>query len=277
MTLSLIAAILGAVLYGVGSILQAVAVSRAPGLSALRHPLYLAGLTCDGAAWVASLLALHALPLFTVQAVLAGALAVTVVLARIFLAARLRTIDVAAVVVVIVALAVLALAAGPDAGGGSGASSRFTWATLIALAVLAAAVALTYSRGHGIWFAALAGLASSGAAISARAAHLAMPSGAVDLVATARQPLVWAIVGFGLLTVVTYARSLERTAVGPATAVVSVVDVLIPAGIGLAVLHDVVRGGWAPAAVVATAAALVACVALAMSPAEEKVRGHASV
>lgn len=278
MTLSLVAAILGAVLYGVGSILQALAVRRAAGLSALRQPLYIAGLACDGAAWVASLLALHALPLFTVQAVLAGSLAVAVVLARVFLAAVLRTVDVVAVAVVVVSLAVLALAAGPDpAGGGDLVSSGFKAAMLASLVVVAVATALTYGRGPGIWFATLAGLASSGAAISARAAHLAMPSGAVELASTMRQPLVWAIVGFGVLTAVTFARSLERAAVGPAVAVLSVVDVLVPAGIGLVVLHDVVRGGWAIAAVLATVAALAACVVLAMSPAEEKVQGAAAV
>ena len=278
MTLSLIAAVLGAVLYGVGSILQALAVRKAAGLSALRQPLYVAGLACDGAAWVSSLLALHALPLFTVQAVLAGSLAVAVVLARIFLAAALRAIDIVAVAVVVCALAVLALAAGPDpAGGGDLVPGGIKVAMLAALVALVLAAVLTYGRGSGIWFAVLAGLASSGAAISARAAHLAMPSGAVELARTAAQPLVWAIVGFGVLTAVAYARSLERAAVGPATAVLSVVDVLVPAGIGLAVLHDVVRGGWAPAAVVATVAALGACVVLAMSPAEEKVQGVAAV
>lgn len=273
MTLSLVAAVLGAVLYGVGSILQAVAVRRSSGLGALRQPLYVAGLTCDGAAWIASLLALHALPLFTVQAILAGALAVTVVLARLVLAAALRGIDVVAVAVVVAALAVLALAAGPDAGANTAASTGFVATTLVGLGLLTAVAALTYGRGHGIWFAGLAGLASSGAAISARAAHLAMPSGAVDLVETAKQPLVWAIVGFGLLTAVTYARSLERAAVGPATAVVAVIDVIVPAAIGLAMLGDAVRGGWVAAASVATALALAAAVVLAMSPATRAAQG----
>ena len=100
-----------------------------------------------------------------------------------------------------------------------------------------------------------------------------MPSGAVDLLETVKQPLVWAIVGFGVLTAVTYARSLERAAVGPATAVVSVVDVIIPAAIGLAVLGDAVRVGWVPAAAVATVLALAAAVVLAMSPATKAAQG----
>lgn len=274
MTLSLVAAVLGAVLYGVGSIVQSVAVRRLSGLRALRQPLYVAGLACDGAAWVASLLALHSLPLFTVQAVLAGALAVTVVLARIFLAATLRPLDIAAVVVIVGALVVLALAAGTEEGGETRIPTAFAPAMLVLLAALGAVVALTYAKGRGIWFAALAGLASSGAAMSARAAHLAMPSDAFHVLETAKQPLVWAIIGFGVLTAVTYARSLERASVGSATAVVSVVDVIVPGVVGLVVLHDAVRGGWALAAVAATVAALASAVILAMSPAEEAVRGE---
>ncbi|NTV40130.1 MAG: hypothetical protein HGA51_09305, partial [Demequinaceae bacterium] len=43
----------------------------------------------------------------------------------------------------------------------------------------------------------------------------------------------------------------------------------VPAGIGVAVLGDAVRAGWAVVAVVATVAAIGASVALAMSPAAE--------
>jgi len=275
-TISLVAAVAGAALYGVGSIMQAIAVRSSPGLSGLRRPLYLAGLACDGAAWVASLLALHALPLFTVQAILAGSLAVTVVLARIVLNARLRAVDVRAVAVVAGSLVVLAFAAGPEHGSAPVAAtvpSRFAGATLAALAALAAATALTYRRGLGLWFATLAGLASSGAAIAARATHVHARSDALALAEIARQPLAWAVVGFGVLTAVTYARALERAAVGPSTAVVSVVDVVVPGIVGLVVLHDVMRAGWAPAALVGTAAALVAAIVLAMSPAQGEVQG----
>ena len=270
MTLSLIAAVAGAVLYGTASVLQAAAVRRSRGLRALRQPLYLAGIGCDGAAWLASLVALHALPLFTVQAVLAGSLAVTVVLARLVLRVTLRPVDGFAVGVVVAALAVLALAAGPDDGSRGGlvvVPSWFAPAMLTALAALAIATALTYRRGLGLWFAVLAGLASSGAAIAVRATHVEARGSALAVVDVARQPLAWAVVGFGVLTAVTFARALERAAVGTSTAVLSVVDVVVPGAVGLAVLRDVVRAGWAPGAVAATVAALAACVVLARSPA----------
>ncbi|HEX7806875.1 MAG TPA: hypothetical protein VF413_11955, partial [Cellulomonas sp.] len=50
-------------------------------------------------------------------------------------------------------------------------------------------------------------------------------------------------------------------------AVMAVVEVVVPAAVGLGVLHDSVRPGWPVAATVAAVLALAACVALAASPA----------
>ena len=74
MTVGLIAALVGMFGYGIGSVLQAAAAARASGPAVLRHPAYLAGLTCDAVAWLASLAALRSLPLFVVQSLLAGEL-----------------------------------------------------------------------------------------------------------------------------------------------------------------------------------------------------------
>lgn len=79
-------------------------------LHTLRQPLYLAGVGVDLLAWLLSVAALRTLPVYQVQAVLAGSLAVTVVAARVVLGARLRRVDVAAVAVAAVAGTVAAAA-----------------------------------------------------------------------------------------------------------------------------------------------------------------------
>lgn len=107
-----LAALVGTAGYGVGTVLQAAGAKRSRGLAVMRQPTYLVGLGCDGVAWVASLLALQRLPLFAVQALLAGSLCVSVVLARIFLHARLRVRDGVAVTLVALALAAVAAASG---------------------------------------------------------------------------------------------------------------------------------------------------------------------
>ncbi len=105
----------GAFGYGIASVLQAAGARHAPGmLDTLRSPAYLGGVTLDLLAWLASLVALRTLPVYQVQAVLAGSLAVTVLAAKVALGARLRVVDSAAVAVTVVALVALAAASGPQ-------------------------------------------------------------------------------------------------------------------------------------------------------------------
>lgn len=77
----LLAAVLASIGYGLASVLQAVGARRAAasGAGTAVQPAHLGGLALDGASWLVSLLALRVLPLFAVQAVLAGSLAVTAV------------------------------------------------------------------------------------------------------------------------------------------------------------------------------------------------------
>ena len=267
MSAALLAALAGAVLYGSGTVLQALAARRAAGPRVLRHPWYLAGLGCDLLGWLASLVALRALPLFTVQALLAGSLVVTVLLARVMLDAPLRRVDRVAVVVVVGALVVLARAAGSQSPVRA-LPDGFTATVLAVLGLLAGVSVVCYRRGPGWLFALLAALGASGAAICARAVTLPAGAGTGELVrAVAVEPLAWAVAAFGLLMTVAYARALERAGVGATAAVMAVVEVVVPATVGLMVLHDSVRAGWPVAAVLAAVLALAACVALAASPA----------
>ncbi len=260
MTLALLAAVGAALGYGVGTVMEAVGARRSPGAGALRQPLVLAALLLDGAAWLLSLLALDRLPLFVVQAVLASSVVVPVVLAPLVLGARLRRRDVVAVAVVVAALAVVAGGAGdqpaviPPPG--------FTTGMLVAAGALVLVTVAAYARGGPLLLALLAGLGYSLAAIAARGAHA---SG--DLLTTVRQPLVVVIVVGGAVGVVAYLRALEGGSAGGAAAVESVVEVLVPGAVGVAVLGDTVRHGWALPVVLALLVAVAACVVLADSPA----------
>ena len=70
----------------------------------LTHPLTLCGLALDTVGWVASRFALHTLPVFAVQTMLAGSLAVTVLAARVAFGTRLRRETQAAIVLAMVGL-----------------------------------------------------------------------------------------------------------------------------------------------------------------------------
>ncbi|TPG17835.1 hypothetical protein [Pedococcus bigeumensis] len=256
MTFALLAALVGTLGYGVASVLQAVGTARANGMAVLKQPTYLAGLGCDATAWVASLVALRQLPLFAVQALLAGSLAVTVVVASVVLKTRLRVRDVVAVGAITVALVVLAASAGPPSAVKP--PSAFTPVMMFVLAILVVVAVATWRRPRSVSFALVAGGAFSGAALCARAAHKAGGWGAL-----LHEPLAWGVLGYGAIGMVCYTLALDHGPVGPATAILWVVEVAVPAAVGVAVLGDSVRTGWGVPAAVSLVVALAACVALA--------------
>lgn len=262
MILALSAAISGAVAYGIGSVLQAVAASRTTGTAVVRHPLYLLGIGCDILAFVASLVALHGLPLFAVQSVLAGSLGVTVLLARVVLGTPIRRRVGAALIAVVAALVVLALASGTQAARPT--PGGFGTAMLLATGGAAVLLLTQYRRGDPTRLALLAGVSFAGSAIGARALDLS--NGAF---AAATSPIPWMIIGLGVIGSLAYARSLEYGAAGPSTAIVWVVEVLLSGLVGLLVLGDHVQPGWALPALGACAVAVLGCVVLAQAqPAE---------
>lgn len=262
MILALGAAIAGALAYGIGSVLQAFAARRATGTAVVRHPAYLLGMACDTVAFAASLVAVHGLPLFAVQSVLAASLGVTVVLARVVLGTPIRRRDSAALVAVVGALVVLALASGTQA-----AMAPPTWfAGVLVLASAAAAVLLAvhYRRGNTRRLAMVAGASFAGSAIGARALDL---SG--GWLAALGHPVSWTILGFGIIGSLAYARSLERGSAGPATATVWVVEVVLSGLVGTTALGDHVNSGWGLPALLALGVAVLGCVLLAQAQLEE--------
>ena len=245
MVIALAAAVLGALAYGVGSVLQAFAARQAAGVWVLGHPAYLLGFGCDLAAFAASVVAVRNLPLFAVQSVLAASLGVTVVLARFVLGTPLRRRDGAAMVAVIAALAVLALASGRQS-----------------------------AQLPPSWFtgAELAGTSFAGCAIGTRALDLT-----AGWLATLGHPTAWTILAFGVVGSLAYARSLERGSPGSATAIVWVVEVALAGLVGITALGDRVLPGWGLPALAATAVAGLGCVLLARAaPQPERGRPTSS-
>lgn len=267
MILSLVAALGAAVGYGVSTVMQAVATRKTHGLAAVTTPLVILALVVDGASWLLSLVALDRLPLFLVQSVLAASLVVVVLLARSFLGARLRRVDVVAVVAVVLALVVVGGAGGEQPA--TAPPGGFVALLVGGSVLLALGTALLYRSGSSRALSVAAGLGYSVAALGARTAHAAD-----GLLATVLQPVAVAVVLGGAVGVLAYLRALEKGRVGGTAAVVSVLEVVVPGGIGVAVLGDVVRDGWAAPAAVALAVALSACVVLATSPANSAAEGQ---
>jgi drug/metabolite transporter (DMT)-like permease len=272
MTLGLISAFAAAVLYGAGTILQAVGVRRATaaevaGLWARvwAGRLYGLGLVLDGLGFLASLVALRTLPLFVVESAIAASVAVTAVLAVLFLGVRLSGREIVALVAVGVGLVALAVSARAETA--APLSDPAAWLLLgsVVPVVGVGAVALRLGGSAGAAsLAATAGLGFGGVGIAARV--IVIPPALWRLVL---DPVSWALVAFSLVAMSAYGVALQRGAVTTVAAVTFTVETVVPAAIGLVWLGDRVRPGAAPVALLGFVLTLAGSIVLARHAAEE--------
>ena len=150
MLVSLVAAFVAALCYGVASVLQAVAVREAsnrsqaqasaggidPGLvpRMLSQWRFVASVVIDLLGFIAQLVALRRLPLFAVQAMVAANLAVVAVLATVLIGATLTLREWLAVLGVVVGVGLLGSSAGAE--GARHAGIAFKIAVIVATAVI---------------------------------------------------------------------------------------------------------------------------------------------
>lgn len=244
--------------YGVASVLEAWAARRASGVRVFMQPAYLAGIGLDLVAWLASLLALQRLTLFTVQALLAGSLVVTILLARWVFSTRLTGAQILLMLLLVAALAVIALATGEQPV--AAVPAHFDVLLLVSLAVLVLVLVPAYRRRQPVLLATVAGTAASVAALGARGMQLSGALGEILL-----QPLPWIVLGCGVATMVAYTRALEYGPVGAVTALYTVIEVAVPGTIGMLALGDTARPGWEVYKFAAIALGLSAGVWLALN------------
>jgi len=267
MVVGLACALFAALAYGGASVLQGVAARRAESTSGLdlrlmvrlaRSVPYLSGVSLDLAAFLASLVALQTLPLFLVQAVVAASVGVTAVISA-AMGVRLRSREIASLVVLGAGLLLLAISAQPDQGTPLALGLR--WALLTSVIPLGAA-GMFAARGGGRWsspaLAVLAGLAFTVVAVAARSLTVPDPlwHGLTD-------PGLWAIVAHGTLGMLLFATALQRGSVTRVTALTFAVDTVVPAGIGLALLGDATRPGYAATAALGFGLTIAGALALA--------------
>ena len=263
------AAILCAVFYGLASVLQSIGARRveasesidARSLARIATQIpYLVGLGFDGTAWLLSLLALSQLPLFVVQAMVAGAIGFTVLFAALFQHLRPTGRQVAFILVLAAGLLGLALSGAPEeARRTPPAYSWGMWAGVIVIAVIGA-VAAKNMRGDKAAAAlgCLSGLAFGGTALCARA--LVADVSISDL----RDPLLWGMLAYGALGLIFFASALQRGSVTVATAWLFTAETVVPSIIGLTILGDSARPGFALIAAVSFVVTIVAAVGLTL-------------
>jgi drug/metabolite transporter (DMT)-like permease len=258
--LGLAAAVLAAVLFGVGAVLQAHGVrTEVKPLESLRDFVttsvrnrFIMGVV---AAYLAGFV-LHAvsiwyLPLYLAQSAVALSLPVTALSAA-RLRERLALRDWLAVVAIVVGLVLVSLGSGaPGPGRSSPPFAIALWVGVLLLATVGLRRSVVGAGALG----AVAGLGYAGSAIAVRGVALPLET---PVVAAAL-----AVPAYGLLAFWLYSLALGRDAVATSSAPLVVGQTLVPALVGIWALGDSVRDGGAVAVVVGMAAAIGGAIVLA--------------
>jgi len=261
---ALLCAVGAMVLFGVAAVLQALATSRATDVGVLDPRLllrlasqrtFLAAITLNGLGFVLHITALQSLPLFLVQAVIAGSVAVTALLSVRVFRVRLGRAQWGAVGLVVLGLVLLAPTASEGEAVVVGAG---TSALLLAAVVAVTTTAVAVRRVPGAAGTVLLGLlAGTGFGIVAVCARLLPEIGP----ALATSPLAYLLVLAGGTAYVVYSAAMQRGSVTTATAAMVITQTVVPAVAGL-FLGDTVRAGLVPVAVAGFALALAGALGL---------------
>lgn len=252
------------VLNSCGAVLQAEGTRRATrNRPAFIQPRYIVGLFTDLVAWGCSVLALRALPVFAVQAVIGGTIALTAVIGARLIGARLPMSTWIAVGACLAGLVLVAASAGSEHPP---VRHRAVDVVLLVSLVLLAVAVLALRQGKHAWpLALVAGLSFGGTALSVRAAHVQTGDG-FDVVLLLGQPAIYLVAGFWLVGMIGYTAALARGDVGAVTAVFTVTEVVIPGMAGIVLLGDPVRLGWGWVLALGLAAAVAGTVVIAKAP-----------
>ncbi|MHA6797168.1 hypothetical protein ACVGVM_27190 [Pseudonocardia bannensis] len=266
MLIGLIVAIVAMVLNSAAGLLQSDGAGRATRRRPLvLQPRYLVGLVVDALAWVCTVVALRYLPVFVVQAVLGGAIALTALATRWLYGAVLRPIDRVAIVACLLGLVLVAASAGDEEP--KGIPPTVDLVLLAALVVLVGALLALRNTRHAWPLALVAGLGFGGTSLAVRAVQL-RDGGGFDLVGLLAQPATYLLIGYFLVGLISYSRALGRGDISAVTAVFTVTEVVVPGLVAIALLGDPVRPGWVPALVSGLLLAVAGVVVLARSPAQ---------
>jgi hypothetical protein len=262
----LVCALIAACAYGVASVMQAVAARAAGDSTAGVDPRllvrvlgqwrYVLGLALDFLGFLAQLAALRVLPLFVVQAALAASLAVTAVATR-TLGVLLGRREWIAVTAVCAGLALLGASA--EAEGSTPASAGFHLALPIFAAVLGLAgmaAGRTTDRVRTPALGLVAGLCFGVVAIAGRVVDTA------GVPAVLTDPAAYAVPLAGVLAMLFFATALQRGGVTAATAMMVIGETVAPSAIGVLVLGDETRPGFAVLAAAGFVLAVGAALAL---------------
>ena len=270
MLIGLLIALVAMLLNSIGALLQASGAQRATrSRPAAVQPRYLGGIFVDLLAWLCAVAALRVLPVFAVQAIIGGSIAVTAVVSSRTNNTVLDRTTRVAVAVCLIGLVLVAASAGE---GHRPITSILVNYVLIGALLVLGVLVLVLRQYRRAWpLAIVAGMGFGGTSLAVRAAHVEVGSG-FSFMALLAQPAIYLIAGYWLVGMIGYSAALARGEVGIVTAVFVVTEVVLPGITGILLLGDPVREGFVWIFVIGLVVSTVGVVVLARRPSPRRRR-----
>ncbi len=200
---------------------------------------YIVGLVLDGLAWILTLVAVHTLPLFVVQPIIAFSVVVTALIDRFVLQRRLGSRANIAMLCIFAGLALLALTAAPERA--KAVNDIVRWAIMLAplpLVLAGSVFAKTQKPYATIVLGIISGVAFGGTAIVGRMLSFPQPYWHLLL-----NPLLWALLAYGLVGILLFTIALQRHHASVVNAAMIAFETLAPISVGILLLGDTPKNG----------------------------------
>ncbi len=247
--LSILAAMVGAISSGVATVLQKISADRAAKAKSMDAGLifkllkdwpYLTGIILDLISWGLTLVAVHNLALFVVQPILAFTIVVTVLVESLVFHRRLSRRTLAALGIIVFGLALLGLSASAQTTSDYSSMLRLIVITApIAMVGLGAYYSKQKNRFSTLILSIVSGFAFGGASISGRMIVLEG-----SYLHQLYNPLVWAMIAYGIIAILLLTISLQRQLASIVIAVLITSETISAIAFGLIYLGDRPRPGF---------------------------------
>jgi drug/metabolite transporter (DMT)-like permease len=195
---------------------------------------YLLGIIFDLLAWLLTLYAVHNLPLFIVQPIIACSIIVTIVIEYFLFEHPINIEFIFSLVVIILGLLLLAIISSPEKS--STISSGVKYVVLFGpflLLIIGALATFKKNKYSMFVLAIISGLAFGGVSISGRAVSLSAPYFHILTF-----PLFWSIIGYGLVGIVFFTAALQKSTATSVSASMIAGETILPIIFGISFLGD---------------------------------------
>jgi drug/metabolite transporter (DMT)-like permease len=275
--LALLAAIGCAIFNGIAAILEKTgaskhAISKSVHFGILwklrKNLAYVIGIILDLLAWILTLIAVHNLPLFLVQPIIACSIIVTLLIERFLLKHKLTSGFIGSVSIILFGLILLAISSSPEKS--QTISHTLKWLIVlgpILLLVLGAIFSKVQKHYSTLVISALSGIAFGGVSIAGRVLVIKPPY--IHIIYSS---LMFAIIAYGLIGILFFTMALQRTLASVVSSTMIASETLIPIIIGIGFLGDHPRHNLWPIVYIGIVLTLTGTILISLSSQQTKLK-----